>query len=198
MKEALGTLAVVVSLCGYAPYLRDVLRGRTKPHAISWFIWGTLATVLFAAAISNGAGAGAWVTAVVVIMSTVIFVLALFRGEKHVTALDWACLVGAAAVGLAWMITGGPLLSVILATCIDILGFVPTFRKSIAKPHEETVVMWGCSAAFFFLASLAIERYSVITTLNPALMVFIDSAMVVMLLTRRRVLPSQLTGAREP
>lgn len=40
MKEIIGVTAVLLAFISYAPYIRDILKGRTKPHVYSWFVWG--------------------------------------------------------------------------------------------------------------------------------------------------------------
>ena len=36
----LGVLAGVASVVNTVPYIRDVLRGTTRPHRGTWLIWG--------------------------------------------------------------------------------------------------------------------------------------------------------------
>ena len=72
------------------------------------------------------------------VLCTVIFGLALFRGEKESRRLDWLCLLLAlAAIGL-WITAKDPLGSVVLVTAADTIACGPTLRKSIRKPQEET------------------------------------------------------------
>ena len=39
MKLIFGTLSGIIVVIGYIPYLKDILRGKTKPHVYTWFIW---------------------------------------------------------------------------------------------------------------------------------------------------------------
>tara|TARA_B100000745_G_C20058043_1_gene360921 strand:+ start:395 stop:511 length:117 start_codon:yes stop_codon:yes gene_type:complete len=32
IKEIIGVITVILGVVGYIPYLRDVLKGKTKPH----------------------------------------------------------------------------------------------------------------------------------------------------------------------
>src|SRR3990167_9255905 len=130
MNVYLGILATLIAIYAYIPYFRNIFRGKTKPHAFSWFVWFLLTAIAFFAQVSDNAGPGAWVTGFTAVICFVIFIFGLKRGEKDIVWIDWLSLVGALlALGL-WAITNEPLLSVILITLIDALGFVPTFRKS--------------------------------------------------------------------
>lgn len=64
----LGALAVFVSALTYPFYYRDILQGRTKPHAFSWLIWAVLGTVGFFGQQADFAGPGSWL-----IEETVLF-----------------------------------------------------------------------------------------------------------------------------
>ena len=46
MEAILGILAGVVAIADTIPYIRDTLRGSTRPHRGTWLIWATLATVV--------------------------------------------------------------------------------------------------------------------------------------------------------
>lgn len=46
MKQVLGVIAILLALIAYIPYIRDVLRRKTKPHVYSWFIWGFLSILI--------------------------------------------------------------------------------------------------------------------------------------------------------
>ena len=43
VAPVLGVLAAVVGIADTIPYVRDTLRGSTRPHRATWLIWGTLA-----------------------------------------------------------------------------------------------------------------------------------------------------------
>lgn len=187
MKDLIAAVAVGVSLCGYLPYLRDIARGRTRPHMTSWLIWATLAVIIFAAQVSGGGGSGTWVMGLVTFMSVLIFTLSLFRGERSISRVEAMCMCGAVLAGAAWLLTGDPLISVLLATAIDFLGFVPTFRKSYRRPDEETASLFAMVGLSFGLSLAALDTLSMVTALNPAVMTIVNAAMVGWLAYRRRV-----------
>ena len=48
LLPVLGILAGVLSVLDGVPYIRDVLRGTTRPHRGTWLIWSSLAIVALA------------------------------------------------------------------------------------------------------------------------------------------------------
>ena len=185
-KISLAIIAIGMTLVGYFYYFRDIFAGKTKPHAFTWLVWASLTAIGFAGQISDNGGAGAYITGVTAFISFIIFFLALFRGEKEVSRSDWLSLGGAAAALLLWLLTNDPLLAIILITLVDFLGFVPTIRKSIHKPHEETLISYVLAGLKFVLAIIALDNYTVITVLYPASLVFANLLFVSLLISKRR------------
>lgn len=185
-KNILGTVAVIVAFVSYIPYFRNIFAGKTKPHAFSWLVWCVLNAIAFAGQISDRGGAGAWAVGLTAAVMLVIFSLALTKGEKHITRSDWLCLIGAGLALVLWGITSEPLLSVILITVIDALGFIPTVRKSYHKPHQETLVTFLLSTVKYLLVVIALQNYSLVTALFPISLVVMNGLFVAMLLVRRR------------
>lgn len=184
-KVYIGAIATLIAFYSYIPYFRDIIRGKTKPHAFSWLVWSLLTGVGFLAQVSDEGGAGAWATGFSSVATFAIFLVSLSRGEKDITKSDWACLFGAfVSMGL-WAITDSALTSVILITIIDALGFVPTFRKSYHKPYQETMQTYALSSLKYALAIIALSNYSLVTVLYPASLVVMNILFITMLVSRR-------------
>jgi uncharacterized protein with PQ loop repeat len=190
-QVVLGIIAVIIGFLGYIPYFRDIIKRQIKPHAFSWFIWGLLQVLVFFASTSRGGGAGAWTIAAGALLCLTIFVISIFRGEKDITMLDKASLV-VALLGIAlWVVTTDPVWSVIIATGVDIVGFVPTFRKAYKKPHEDSVTVFGLSSFSFFISLFALHLVNITTFLYPASLVASNAVFVVMVLLRRKALTAK-------
>lgn len=186
MKTALGITATLMAFVSYIPYIRNMLSGKTKPHAFSWLVWGTLTAIAFVGQVTDGAGPGAWVTGFTACVSFFIFFTALKTGEKEITKSDWLSLIGAGVAMLLWWATSDPLVAVILITVIDALGFFPTFRKSYHKPYQETAITFAISGLKFIVAIIALENLTPTTWLYPASLVVMNGLFVMMLLIRRK------------
>ncbi|MBF0471260.1 MAG: hypothetical protein HQL48_07770, partial [Gammaproteobacteria bacterium] len=59
-KPSLSLLAIGLTLFGFVPYIRGILRGTVKPHVFSWVIWGISTAVVFFAQVVGHGGVGAW------------------------------------------------------------------------------------------------------------------------------------------
>lgn len=185
-KAILGTLAIVIAVISYVPYFRDIFTGRTKPHAFTWLVWAILNGVAFAGQIHDKGGAGAWAMGFTTLATFSIFLLALFKGEKDIRRFDWICLIAAVLSLLPWLITNDPLISVVLITIIDVFGFMPTVRKSLRKPHQETLSTYALSTLKYGLIVAALHNYTLVTVLFPLSIGILNGLFVVLLLVRRR------------
>lgn len=186
MKEIIGTIAVALTLIGYVPYIRDTVKGKTTPHIYTWFIWGLVTAIAFGLQLSDNAGPGAFTTLAAAIVCFVIFIFGARQGTSDITRSDTIFFVLSLAALVLWLFAKQPILSVVLISVIDILGFVPTIRKSWNKPHEETLISYVINTLRFCLALFALQRYTLITTLYPATWVVANGLFSTFLIVRRR------------
>ncbi len=186
IKTASAAIAVLINFVGYAPYIRDTLKGKTTPHIYSWFVWFFVTGIVFALQISAGAGVGAWVSFAVAAICLFIFLLGLRNGNKNITVSDTVCLVLALIALFLWLVVKQPVLSIILLVSGDLLGFIPTVRKAWVKPYSETLFLFESNVLSNGLGILALQRYSIVTWLYPASWTLANLLFCLALIMRRR------------
>jgi hypothetical protein len=160
MKEIFGIVGAILLLGSGVPYIAAMLRGRIKPHAFSWLLWSFINLVVFAAQVTEGAGAGAFATGATTVVNFFIGCYALRHGHRHFTRSDWAVFLSALFAIPLWAVMKHPLYSVILVSVIDVVAFWPTMRKSWHAPYQEAVLPFVMGGFGFFFALLAVENYS--------------------------------------
>ena len=108
IKNFIGVVAVGLTFFGYIPYIRDTIKGKTKPHIYTWFLWALISFVAFALQISHGAGIGSFVTLAAAIVCFVIFIFGMntFRFSLGLLALKNYSLV-TVLYPLTWLIANG-------------------------------------------------------------------------------------------
>ncbi len=197
MKELIGIIAAALAFVAYIPYIRDILKGKTRPHVYSWFIWGFAAVLIFALQITHGAGAGAYTTATVAIMCFIVCLLGLRNGTKYITKLDTLFLVLALIAAGVWLFAKRPTLSMALLVSIDMLGFAPSVRKGWSKPYEETLSLWSMNGARHALSILALQQYTLLTLLNPVVWSICNLSFCGLLIVRRRAMGGKPVTTRK-
>ncbi len=184
-KTIISVIAIFINLVGYAPYIRDTLKGRTTPHIYSWLIWAFVTGTVFALQVSAGAGVGAWVSFVVAAICFLIFLLGLKSGKKNITMSDTACLILAFIALFLWLVVRQPVLSIMFLVSGDLLGFVPTVRKAWVKPYSETLFLFESNVLSNGLGVLALQKYNIVTWLYPVGWTVANLLFCIMLIIRR-------------
>ena len=198
LKNMFGLLSLVLSVVSYVPYARSIFVANTKPHAFTWLVWGAVMAIAFVAQLLDKAGAGSWATGLSAAFCLGIGVVALFRGEKHITRGDWIALVITLLAIPLWVVTSDPLWSVLLVTGIDAVAYYPTFRKSYVKPDEELAFKYVLTVIRYLFSLLALEHYTVVTSVYQLVSIVMEMAIVVMLLWRRAALKKLVLEPEQP
>jgi hypothetical protein len=186
-KSLISSVAIVLTFVGYAPYFADIFKGKTRPHMFSWLVWGIVTTIIFALQISAGAGLAAYVTLSVALISLSIFFISLKNGTRDVSRIDVVFLALALLSIPLWLVVKQPVLSIILLSTIDMLGFLPTVRKSWNDPHSETLSLYVITTVRHGLSILGLVEYNIVTMLFPLTWVFANAGFSVLLVVRRGV-----------
>ncbi len=185
-KSVLGIISVIIATIGYIPYIRDVLRHKTHPHAYTWLTWSILAIISFGVQVTHDAGAGSWAWLLCIFATLLIFVLSFFYGEKDIKKIDTLGLLGAMTALVMWIVVDQPFASVVLISIVEVSGgFFPTFRKSYMSPEKETISIYLMSALYMFIAVLALDDYSLINIFYPAVCITMSISLACFLKIRR-------------
>jgi hypothetical protein len=184
-KEVLGFASTAIAIVSYLPYFIDILKNRTKPHTFTWIIWGVLTSIAFVEQIKANAGPGSWVTGSTALICLFIAVVGYTKKQVKISRSDWLSLSGAAIVLGFLFITKDAVLSIILLTAINGIGYIPTFRKSFNRPFEETLSTYFLGGLKFVFAVWALQSYSFVTIIFPLSIIILSWGFVLMIITRR-------------
>ena len=186
MKLTIAIVASLLAIAGNIPYLRDIIKKRVQPHPYTWFVWTIVSCIIFFGQLAKGAGVGAIPTAASEIFTVIIFFFSLRYGFKSIKKIDTLFLVVALLGIIPWILTKDPTFSVIIAVTIDLLAFVPTIRKTIAKPETETPVLYFSNVARHILMLLALEKYNIATTLHSIAMITTNTIMTAIIFRKKK------------
>jgi hypothetical protein len=168
IKIVLGVIAALLAAGSAFLYIRDIFRGNTKPHIYTWLIWAIVTVIAFLGQWVSGGGAGSWATGVSAFYTIIVLLLALKYGTTDITNFDKICLALALISVAPWLLVQNILWSVILATFTDIVGFLPTIRKTWNAPRSESLGSMYFDAVKHGLSITSLQTYSLTTWLYPA------------------------------
>jgi hypothetical protein len=187
-KLLFGVLSIIPAVFAYAFYFKDIFAGKTKPHTFSWLIWGTLAANGFFAQVSARAGIGAWATGLTAIVSLTIFIVALFKGDRKHTLLDWSLLLLALFGFVLLFFVNDKTAALVITLLALTAGFAMTIRKAYARPDQETAKSFALNALKFAPSILALSSFTFLTVAYPFVALLGNAAIAWVIFARRRQL----------
>lgn len=164
----LGFASALLSIAAYLPYIRDVIRGRTRPQRASWLIWSVLGCIAFAAQWADGATHSLWFVGSQVAGTVTVFALAVLKGQgRYLTQMDTGALSLAAVGVLLWHLTETPATALAIVIAVSALGGALTVAKCLQDPGSETVSTWGMSWVAAGLGLMTLDRFEPILLAYP-------------------------------
>lgn len=187
--QGLVVLSIIISASGYVAYIRDTLKGHTKPNRVSWFLWAVTPGIASVAALA--AGADIWATLLVLSAAILPFsVLVASFFNKHgfwkLTWFDWTC-GGISLLAIAiWLTLDSPQGAILFAIVADVFAAAPTVRKVWIAPNSETGIAYLTEAIAVLLIVPSIPVWNIE---NAAFQIYIFAInAVILLLIYRRVI----------
>lgn len=157
--------ALISAVGGYA-YIRDTLKGITKPNRITWFLWALAPLIGTVAAITDGV---TWAVLPVFMAGFIplLIFLSSFKNKKaywKLSAFDYSLGALSLFTLVIWAITNQPILAITLAIIADALAAIPTLSKAWKFPETETGIAYvaslvGTLTGFFAVKSWTFSEY---------------------------------------
>lgn len=196
-KVVAGTIWTILALVAYLPYIKDTMKGETKPHVYSWFIRIILWTITTILQWQDGAWPWARVTWWVTFTCIVVVVLALRQWwERDITMWDSIALVLSLISIVVRLLLDHPLFAMIVVTIAEALSFYPTLRKAYRKPFEETISWYAMAAVRSVFAIIALSQITWITVMYPAFLILVCWWTALFILIRRRQMDSMVSVSK--
>jgi hypothetical protein len=188
MLGVLGVLAGLLQAAASVPYVRDVLRGSTRPHRGTWAIWCILSAIVLA---SQRAAGASWSLALVVAQflgTLMIVLLAIPRGVGGATRLDAALLAVAAAGLVGWYLAGDATIATACVVFADSVAVVLMLPKTFRDPYSETLSTYLLGLGSVVLAAASVGALDLRLLLYPLYLAVAESVVAGLIAVRRRQL----------
>ena len=188
MLEILGYSSGILMMVSSVPYIRDIVKGKTKPERATWFIWSVVMMIAFFAQVASGGTFSTLLTVGDTIVVIVIFILSIKHGMAGWMMRDKMALVGAGISLILWYFTKNPAIALFIVIFIDFLGGLLTIVKSYENPESETMLTWFFSSIAGFLGILAVGEMNFILLAFPIYICLINLAIgLIIFLSRRKL-----------
>jgi hypothetical protein len=190
-------LGGVLSMCDALPYVRDVLKGSTRPHRGTWLIWTVLAWVAVGSNWADGAAWSLLPLAAQAVLCCLILLLSWRRGEGGLGAGELLMFVVAAGGVYAAVTLTDPTLATYGVIVADVAGALMMVPKSWRDPHSETLSTFVLTSLVGVCALLSVGALDAALMVYPAYYVVVNALVATLLVSRRRALatPDQVALA---
>ena len=169
-KEGLTALLTGFFLfLSLALFVKDFLRGKSKPYLWAWVIRVGLCVVAFWSQLLQGATYSLALAVSQIICGACIVALILYKGssQSKLDRIDWLALSIAALGVLLWIVSGDPLFSLMGVIVADSCATVMGIRAAIQKGTRESLAFWTCALMAASMAVIAAGSASWIILLAP-------------------------------
>ena len=194
-RDLWAPVAGLLTLVSVIPYMIDILRGAAKPQRTSWFVFAALASVASISQLSDGACAGAWLTAGAAIGFSAVFVASLRHGVGGFARRDAMALAIALAGLLLWRRTGDPVVALVAIIVVEVGAIALTSAKAYRAPTTETAATWLIDAVAGGAALLGVSGWTFREVAYPIHHVLANLAVLAAIRLGRRRRQPVLVGA---
>ena len=193
LAPVLGVLAGLIGALDTIPYLRDVLRGSTRPHRGTWLIWSALAVVVCLSQWADGASWSLIMMLTQAVFTTAVFGVAISRGQGGVTTTE-LMLVAVAAAGVGgWLLLDEPVVATVCVVAADLIAAAMMMPKTYRDPTSETLVTYVFASISGALAAGAVGAVDAALLIYPIYYCLANGALAVLIQHRRTVLGSHIS-----
>src|SRR3954466_5981618 len=131
-----GVLAGIVGVADTIPYVRDILRGTTRPHRGTWLIWSVLAFIVCLSQRADGATWSLTMAGTQAVFNGAIFVLAIRRGEGGASIADKVMLAIASCGVLVGLLPDEPFVATAGVIAADLIALSMMLPKTYRDPDS--------------------------------------------------------------
>jgi hypothetical protein len=159
--EQIIFVGVLINLFCSFWYIKNVLKGGTKPNLISWFVWALAPFVGYFLQIKAGAGISTLPVFMAGFGPFLVIIFSLFKKNAFwkIQSFDLLCGFFSVIALLIYIITNNLGISIIFAILSDLLAYIPTFIKSWKYPETETSSIYIGGIASNILSLLVIRNW---------------------------------------
>jgi hypothetical protein len=188
LAPVLGVTAAVVGVMDTLPYIRDTLRGVTRPHRGTWLIWGVLGVVVCFSQRADGASWSLVMTSTQAVLTALTFLLAIRLGEGGLSRAEMVMIAVALAGVSGWLLAAEPLVATACVVVADVIGVALMIPKTYRDPSSETLITFAFASLAGLLAAGAVAELDPSLLLYPAYYCVANAAIALLIVHRRAVI----------
>jgi hypothetical protein len=176
--KVLGILSSIIFFVGDMPYFIEALKGKIKPHRISWGIAFLLSIIGFANQFAAGARNSLWIVGAAIIAVGAIFTVSIFKGTGGKAKQDIIALTISLMGVVMWIIAKNPAVSIMANIFASFVGMYPTILKAKNHPETEHVSAFLFGSISSAIAMISVGKLDFILLVGPLFGAIIQAYLV--------------------
>jgi len=134
-------VGMAIQLIGIASYIKETIKGNTKPNKVSWLMWAIAPMIASFAAMANGVG---WAVLPVFMSGfapLLVFIASLLNKKSYwkLESFDYLCGLFSVLALILWAITKDATIAIVFSIASDGFASIPTIIKLWKYKETETV-----------------------------------------------------------
>ncbi|MEK6646332.1 MAG: hypothetical protein AABY84_06645 [Candidatus Firestonebacteria bacterium] len=188
-------IGAVVQLVGIVSYIKETLKGNTKPDKVTWLLWSVAPLIAAFAGFIDGVR---WAVLPVFISGfgpLLVFIASFINKNAYwkLEKFDYLCGFCSVLALVLWGITKEPVVAIVFAIASDGLAAVPTLIKSWKYPETETVDVYTTGLFGALTSFTVIKMWSFAEIAFPIYLVVASSVFIVSFY-RKRIFRKEFVG----
>ena len=185
--EQIIIIGVLINLLCSFWYIKNILKGDTKPNPVSWFIWSLAPFVGVFLQLKAGAS---WSVMSVFMagfapLLVVIFTLLKRNAFWKIRTLDIVCGIFSVLALVIYIMTSNLWVSIIFAIASDFLAYIPTFIKTWKNPDTETSSVYLGGIINNFISLLIIRNWAFVIYSFPIYLILANIAEILFIYRKK-------------
>lgn len=187
MLQNFVILGAVVQIIGIFQYIKDTIKGSTKPNRITWLLWSISPLIASVASITDGV---MW-AALPVFMSgfapllVFIFSFANKKSFWHLTKNDYFCATISIFALILWWLTKEPVIAIIFSIISDGFAAIPTIYKAWKHPETETIEAYTTGLFNVFTTFFVLKTFKTTELAFPIYLAILNLTLVLIIYSRK-------------
>jgi len=190
MTKYLVFIGALAQFIGIASYIRETIKGKTKPNKVTWLLWSIAPLIATFATLSNGVKLSVIPVFMAGFGPLLVFISSFINKKSYwkIEKFDYVCGVLSVFALVFWAITKNPNIAIIFAILSDGFASIPTLIKSWHYPETETVIpflagLFSSTTSFF---AIVIWNFSSVAF---PLYLIIMNCILIFVITRLKIFP---------
>jgi hypothetical protein len=195
--QYLVILGVAVQFIGIGSYIKETLKGNTKPNKVTWLMWSVAPLIATFAALSDGVRLAVLPVFIAGFGPLLVFAASFINKDSYwkLRKLDYVCGICSILALILWAITKEPVIAIIFSIVSDGLAAVPTAIKAWFYPETEDVSPYTTGLFCVITSFAAIKQWNFSSYAFPVYLVIVN-CFLIFFITRKKLFPMTCSGMK--